>query len=112
MDPSFAPRHKSLRLGSRSVRHAHPERGRVAAHIAVRRDSRSPFLARRSQTFVEAALRRESLGPVVEAVGLLRACCETIRLLLEEMESTVGVHLELLDAVLRAHDGSRWWEQL
>jgi hypothetical protein len=60
----------------------------------------------------EAALRRESLGPIVEAVGMLRACCDTIRLLLDEMEASVGVHLELVDAVLRARDGSRWWEQL
>ena len=60
----------------------------------------------------EAALRRESLEPIVEAVGHLRACCETIRLLLDEMETGVGVHLELLDAVLRTQHGSRWWDQL
>jgi hypothetical protein len=60
----------------------------------------------------DAAQRRESLGPIIEAVGMLRACCQTIRLLLDEMEASVGVHLELLDAVLRAHDGSRWWERL
>jgi hypothetical protein len=61
---------------------------------------------------LEAAQRRASLGPIVEAVGMLRACCETVRLLLDEMESSVGVHLELLDAVIRSRDGSRWWEQL
>jgi hypothetical protein len=60
----------------------------------------------------EAALRRESLGPIVEAVGQLHACCRTIRLLLDEMESTLGVHLELLDHVLVAHDGSRWWKRV
>jgi hypothetical protein len=60
----------------------------------------------------EAALRRERLGPVVEAAWMVRACCETIRLLAEEMETSVAVHLELLDAVLRTHYGSRWWEQL
>jgi hypothetical protein len=60
----------------------------------------------------DAAQRRASLGPIVEAVGMLRACGETIRLLLDEMESSVGVHLELLDAVIRSHAGSRWWEGL
>lgn len=59
----------------------------------------------------EATQRRASLGPLVEAVGVLRATCETIRLLLAEMESSVGVHLELLDAVIRSRDGSRWWEE-
>ena len=59
-----------------------------------------------------AALRRESLGPIVEAVGHLRACCDAVRALLDEMESTVGVHLELLDHVLVAREGSRWWEHL
>ena len=49
----------------------------------------------------DAAVRRESLGPVVEAVSMVRSCCETIRLLAEEMEISVAVHLELLDAVLR-----------
>lgn len=60
----------------------------------------------------EAALRRESLGPIVEAVGMLRVCCETVRLLLDEIESAVGVHLELLDAVMRTRFGSRWWDHL
>ena len=60
----------------------------------------------------DAALRGESLGPIIEAAGTLRASCETVRLLLDEMESTVGVHLELLDAVLRTHQRNRWWEQL
>lgn len=60
----------------------------------------------------DAALRRETLGPVVEAAWIVRACCEMIRLLAEEMETGVAVHLELLDAVLRTHDGNRWWEQL
>jgi hypothetical protein len=61
---------------------------------------------------LEATQRRASLGPLVEAVGMLRATCETIRLLLAEMESNVGVHLELLDAVMCARGGSRWWKQL
>lgn len=60
----------------------------------------------------DAALRRQSLGPVVEAAWVVRSCCETIRLLAEEMETSVALHLELLDAVLRTHYGNRWWEQL
>jgi hypothetical protein len=60
----------------------------------------------------EATLRRESLGPIVEAIGVLRACSETIRLLLDEIDSSVGVHPELLDAVFVSRHGSRWWEQL
>jgi hypothetical protein len=58
----------------------------------------------------QAAVRRESLGPLIEAATMLRACCETVRVLLDEMESAVGVHLELLDAVMRSHCGNRWWE--
>lgn len=60
----------------------------------------------------DAARRRDSLGPLVKAVGVLRVCCETLRLLLDEIELDVGVHLELLDAVIRKHDGSRWWDRL
>jgi hypothetical protein len=60
---------------------------------------------------VQAALRRESLGPLFEAAGHLRTCCETIRLLLDEL-GFVAVHLELLDAVLRAQHGNRWWVEL
>jgi hypothetical protein len=60
----------------------------------------------------EAALRRESLGPVVEAVGMLRACTDSIRLMLDEIDATVGVHLELLDHVLVSRHGSRWWDRL
>lgn len=60
----------------------------------------------------DAALRRESLGPIVEAVAMVRACCETIRVLTQELDISVAVHLELLDAVLRTHYGNRWWEQL
>ena len=60
----------------------------------------------------QSALRRESLGPVIEAAGMLRDCCETIRLLLDELDTSVALHLELLDAVLRTHCGNRWWEQL
>lgn len=67
----------------------------------------------------DAAMRRESLGPIIKAVGVLRAgCetlragCETLRMLVDEIDLNVGVHLELLDAVIRAHDGSRWWDRL
>jgi hypothetical protein len=60
----------------------------------------------------QRALRRESLGPVVETAGMLRDCCKTIRLLLDELYTRVAVHLELLDAVLRGRYGNRWWEQL
>jgi hypothetical protein len=59
----------------------------------------------------EKYLREESLGPIVAAVGMLRESSATVRLLLDDMESSVGVHLELLDAVMRARDGSRWWEE-
>lgn len=43
---------------------------------------------------------------------MLRACCEAIRLLLDELDTSVALHLELLDAVLRTHHGNRWWEEL
>jgi len=49
----------------------------------------------------------ESLDPIVEAVGRLRACCETLRLLLDEIERNVVGHLELFDALIRTSDGSR-----
>jgi len=39
----------------------------------------------------EAALRRESLGPLVEAVGALRATTATVRCLLDEMDTQVVV---------------------
>jgi hypothetical protein len=71
----------------------------------------TPLTQLLEQQRAEAALRRDTLGPIVEAVGMLHACCDTIRLLLDEMESSVGVHLELLDAVLRCQEGSRWWER-
>ena len=60
----------------------------------------------------DAASRRESLGSLVDAAGHLRACCDTIELLLQEINSAVGVHLELLDAVLRTRSGNRWWDEL
>ena len=60
----------------------------------------------------DAALRRDSLGPVIEAAGMLRTCSETIRLLLDELDKSVALHLELLDAVLRTHYGNRWWQEL
>ena len=56
-------------------------------------------------------MRYESLGPLFEAAGYVCACCEMVRLLLDELES-VPVHLELLDAVLRTRHGNRWWEHL
>ena len=61
---------------------------------------------------IEAGLRREGLGPIVETVGVLRASISVIRSLLDELEVGAGVHLELLDAVLRDRLGSKWWEQL
>jgi hypothetical protein len=60
----------------------------------------------------DAAMRRESLGPIVEAVGVLRAYCETLRPMLDEIDLSGGVHLELLAAVVRTRDGSRWWGRL
>ncbi len=54
----------------------------------------------------------ESLGRIVEAVGRLRACCETLRLLLDEIERNVVGHLELFDAMIRTSDGSRWRDGL
>jgi hypothetical protein len=74
--------------------------------------SKTPLEKMLEERRVEAALRSDSLGPIIEAVGMLRACCETIRVALDELESRVGVHLELLDSVLVNRDGSRWWEQL
>jgi hypothetical protein len=61
---------------------------------------------------VEAVARREGLGPIIEAVGMLRACCETIRVAADELESSVGVQLELLDHVLVNRDGIFWWDRL
>jgi hypothetical protein len=60
----------------------------------------------------EKRLREESLGPIVAAVGLLRESCATVRLVLDDMETSLTHHLELLDALLRDRAGSRWWEQL
>lgn len=60
----------------------------------------------------DAGQRPQSLGPIVEAVGLLRASAEVIRTLLDELDSRVGVHLELLDMALRHQLGNRWWECL
>lgn len=60
----------------------------------------------------ESSARRESLGPLIEAVAALRATVATSRTLLDELDVQVGVHLELLDAVLRAAHGNRWWEHL
>jgi hypothetical protein len=74
--------------------------------------SKTPLEQILDEQRADAALRRESLGPIREAVGMLRAYCDTIRPLLDEMETSVGVHLELLDAVIRAREGSRWWDEL
>jgi hypothetical protein len=60
----------------------------------------------------EMCLREERLGPIVAAVGMLRESCATTRLLLDEIELSAGVHLELLDAVLSDRFGGRWWEDL
>jgi hypothetical protein len=79
-------------------------------HPAMRADNELTQLMEKHRA--EAALRHESLGPIVEAVGHLRACFEAIRLLLDETEAMVVVHLELLDHVLVNREGSRWWEQL
>jgi hypothetical protein len=56
--------------------------------------------------------REDSLGPIVAAVAMLRESCSTLRLVLDELETTVGFHLELLDHVLVTRHGSRWWEHL
>jgi hypothetical protein len=61
---------------------------------------------------LDGALRRESLGPVFEAAGMIRACTATIRVLLDELDTNVALHLELLDTVLRTDQGNRWWEAL
>lgn len=60
----------------------------------------------------DAGLRGESQGPIVEAVRLLRASTDVIRSLLQELDSGVGLHLELLDVVLRDQRGNQWWEAL
>jgi hypothetical protein len=43
---------------------------------------------------------------------MVRQSCAAIRLICEQLESSVAVHLELLDAVLVARHGDRWWERL
>ena len=60
----------------------------------------------------EKSLREESLGPIAAAVGVVRKSCATTRLLLDNLESTVGFHLEILDALLRRRFGNHWWEDL
>jgi hypothetical protein len=60
----------------------------------------------------EAALRRESLGPLVEATAMLRATTAAVRCLLDELETQVGVHLELLNIIMQTQYGNQWWEQL
>jgi hypothetical protein len=60
----------------------------------------------------DAAGRHESLGPIGEAAVAVRAYCETLRTLLDELEGGVAFHLELLDAVIRSQHGYRWWQQL
>jgi len=60
----------------------------------------------------EKSQREASLGPIAAAVGMLRESCATTRLLLDELESSVGVHLGFLDAVLRQRFGNRWWEEV
>lgn len=56
--------------------------------------------------------REQSVGPMAAAVEALRESCATSHLLLEEMELSVGFHLELLDVALRNRFGNRWWEDL
>lgn len=50
----------------------------------------------------EPALRRESLGPLAEAAGILRDSCVADRRLLDEIDVGVSIHLGLLDAVTRS----------
>lgn len=57
-------------------------------------------------------MRGERLGPIIDAVGVLRACSETLPFLLDEIDLRLPVHLELLAAVIRSRDGSRWWDCL
>lgn len=58
------------------------------------------------------SMREEGLGPVAAAAGMVRESCATTRLLLDDLEASVGLHLEILDAVLRRRFGNRWWDQL
>lgn len=60
----------------------------------------------------QASVREESLGPLMAAAGTVRESCTTARLLLDELETSVGFHLEILDALLRAQLGNRWWQEL
>jgi hypothetical protein len=59
-----------------------------------------------------ASIREASLGPIVAAVAMIRESCATQRLVLDELETAVVTHLELLNHVLVARDGSRWWDHL
>jgi signal transduction histidine kinase len=60
----------------------------------------------------EKSLRTETLGPIAAAVGVVRESCATMRLVLNELESSTAFHLELLDALLRQRFGSRWWDEV
>jgi hypothetical protein len=46
------------------------------------------------------------------AVAMMRESCTTIRIVLDEMESCLGHHLEVLDALQRQRSGNRWWDEL
>jgi hypothetical protein len=58
------------------------------------------------------SLRQDSSGPICAAAEMVRESCATTRLILDELESAVGSHLDVLDALLRRRFGNQWWNQL
>jgi hypothetical protein len=60
----------------------------------------------------DATARGESLGPIVEAAEMLGACCEMLRVAVDELEMSVGTLLELLNVWLVKRDGIFRWERL
>ncbi len=85
----------------------HPTEGAV---LSYQRESRLTELIEEQR--LDARRFGVSLGPLIEAAAVIRTTCQTLRVLLDEMEVTVGVHLELLDSLLRSRDGSRWWQHI
>ena len=74
-------------------------------------DSQSPLERLIEDQRRAKSMRQESLGPVAAAAGMVCESCATTRLLLEDLESAVGFHLDVLDALLRCRLGNRWWEE-
>lgn len=58
------------------------------------------------------ALREASLGPIAAAAAMVRESCDTTCILLNDLETSVAFHLEILDALLRRRFGNSWWDEL